>query len=54
MSEAFNPIYKLLKDEKIHTTACHPESNGALEVCHKTLINYIRCSCNPKLNNWDE
>jgi hypothetical protein len=36
------------------TTAYHPESNGALERTHKTLINYLRCFCNIKTNDWDE
>jgi transposase InsO family protein len=37
MSEVFKRICKLLKIEKIHTTAYHPESNGALERTHKTI-----------------
>jgi hypothetical protein len=54
MSELFKRVCKLLKIEKIHTTAYHPESNGAVERAHKSLIEYLRCFCNPKLNNWDE
>jgi hypothetical protein len=54
MGEVFKKVCKLLKVEKIHATAYHPESNGALERTHKTLTEYLRCFCNPKLNNWDE
>jgi hypothetical protein len=54
MSEVFKRICKLFKIEKVHTTAYHPESNGALERPHKTLTNYLRCFCDKKLNNWDE
>jgi transposase InsO family protein len=43
MSEIFKRVCKLLKIEKIHTTAYHPESNGALERAHKSLIEYLRC-----------
>jgi hypothetical protein len=54
MSDVFKRICKLFKIEKIHTTAYHPESNGALERTHKTLANYLRCFCDKKLNTWDE
>ncbi|PNF41072.1 hypothetical protein B7P43_G06245 [Cryptotermes secundus] len=54
MSDVFKRICKLFKIEKTHTTAYHPESNGALERTHKTLTNYLRCFCDRKLNNWDE
>jgi hypothetical protein len=54
MSDVFKRICKLFKIEKIHPTAYHPESNGALRRTHKTLTNYLRCFCDKKLNNWDE
>jgi hypothetical protein len=54
MSDVFKRICKLLKVEKLHTTAYHPESNGALERTHKTLANYLRCFCNAKTSDWDE
>jgi hypothetical protein len=38
MSDVFKRICKLFKIKKICTTAYHPESNGALERTHKTLI----------------
>jgi hypothetical protein len=40
MSDVFKCICKLLKIDKICTTAYHPESNGALESTHKTLTIY--------------
>jgi transposase InsO family protein len=54
MSDVFKRICKLFKIEKLCTTAYHPESNGALERTHKTLVNYLRCFCNAKTNDWDE
>jgi transposase InsO family protein len=52
--EVYKRICKLLKIEKIYTTAYHPESNGALERPHKTLTNSLRCFRDAKTNNWDE
>ena len=54
MSDMFKRICKLFKIEKINTTAYHPESNGALERTHKTLVTYLRCFCNPKTSDWDK
>jgi len=42
MSEMFKNTSKLLKINKIQTTAYHPESNGALERSHRTLAEYLR------------
>jgi len=38
LSEVFKNVCKLLKITKVQTTAYHPESNGALERLHRTLI----------------
>lgn len=54
MSDMFKKICKLFKIEKIHTAAYHPESNGALERTHKTLVTYLRCFCDPKTPDWDK
>jgi Integrase core domain. len=43
MSDVFKKICKLFKITKLKTTAYHPESNGALERSHKTLLTYLRC-----------
>jgi len=53
MSEIFKNICKLLKINKIQTTAYHPESNGALERSHRTLAEYIR-HINKDQTDWDE
>jgi hypothetical protein len=53
MSDVFKRICKLFKIEKICTTAYHPQSNGSLERTHKTLVNYLRCFCDTKSNDWD-
>ena len=47
-------IFKRLKIHKINTSAYHPESNGALERTHKTMVEYLRCFCNPRGTDWDK
>jgi len=42
MSEMFKNTCKLLKIEKIQTTAYYPEKNEALERSHQTLAEYFR------------
>jgi len=42
LSKIFKNMCKLLKINKIQTTAYHPESNGALERSHRTLAEYLR------------
>jgi hypothetical protein len=51
--DIFKRLCKLLKIHKLNTSAYHPESNGSLERAHKTMIEYLRCFCDPKNNNWD-
>jgi len=41
LSEIFKNTCKLLKIDKIQTTAYHSESNGALERSHRTLAENI-------------
>lgn len=54
ISEIFKNTCKLLKVEKIQTTAYHPESNGALERSHRTLAEYLRHYINADQTDWDE
>ncbi|KMQ90281.1 enzymatic polyprotein endonuclease reverse, partial [Lasius niger] len=54
MSEIFKNTCKLLKIEKIKTTAYHLESNGALERSHRTLAEYLRHYINADQTDWDE
>lgn len=41
-SEVFKRVCKLLKIEKIQTTAYRPQSNGALERSHRSLVEYLK------------
>lgn len=50
----FKDVCKLLKIEKIQTTAYHPESNEALELSHRTLDEYLRHYINADQTDWDE
>jgi transposase InsO family protein len=54
MSNIFKHICKILNIKKLHTTAYHPQSNGALERSHSTLKNYIRSFDDKDQTNWDE
>ena len=54
LSEIFKNTCKLLKINKIQTTAYHPESNGALERSHRTLAEYLRHYINEDQTDWDE
>ncbi|XP_060854939.1 uncharacterized protein LOC132932576 [Metopolophium dirhodum] len=42
LSKTFTEVCKLLKINKIKTSAYHPLSNGALERSHKSLAEYLR------------
>jgi len=54
VSDIFKNTCKLLKISKIQTTAYHPQSNGALERSHRTLVEYIRHFINDEQSDWDE
>ncbi|KAM0730356.1 Retrovirus-related Pol polyprotein from transposon 412 [Formica fusca] len=54
LSEIFKNTCKLLKINKIQTTAYYPESNGALERSHRTLAEYVRHYINDDQTDWDE
>jgi len=54
LSEIFKNTCRLLKIDKIQTTAYHPESNGALERSHRTLAEYLRHYINKDQTDWDE
>lgn len=53
-SKEFTKLCKLFGIKKMHTTAYHPQSNGALERAHRSLGQYLRifAQSNPQL--WDE
>lgn len=54
MSNFMKELCKLLKIEKISTSAYHPQSNGTLERSHRTLGEYLRNYTNGDTANWDE
>ena len=54
LSQVFKNVCKLLKIEKIQTTAYHPQSNGALERSHRTLAEYLRNFIEEDQTDWDE
>ena len=53
VGEVFKNTCKLLKITKIQTTAYHPESNGALERSHRTLVEYLRHYIDGDQTDWD-
>lgn len=53
MSKLFSNISKSFKIKKINSTAYHPETNGALERSHSTLINYLKNYINIYQCDWD-
>ena len=52
LSEMFKNICKLFRITKLQTTAYHPESNGALERSHKTLVEYLRHYIDNDQSDW--
>jgi transposase InsO family protein len=42
MGDVFRRLCKLLKVHKLNTNSYRPQSNGALERAHKTMIEYLR------------
>ncbi|HBK83636.1 MAG TPA: hypothetical protein DDZ41_08575, partial [Flavobacterium sp.] len=52
-SDLLKRICKLLRIEKIQTSAYHPQSNGALERSHRTLGEYLRNFTNGDSIDWD-
>lgn len=53
MSKTFTEMCKLLKINKINSSAFHPQSQGGLERSHRTLKEYLRSFVDIKLTNWD-
>lgn len=53
MSEIFKNVCKLLKITKLNTSAYHPQTNGALERSHRTIIEYVRTFTAADNSNWD-
>lgn len=53
ISDVFKNVCKLLKITKLQTSAYHPQSNGALEKSHNTLVEFLRTCCEKDYSNWD-
>lgn len=53
-SKEFTKLCKLFGIKKMHATAYHPQSNGALERAHRSLGQYLRSFCQDSPQHWDE
>lgn len=53
MSNLLKEFSKFFHMKQIHTTAYHPQSNGALERCHSTIKDYLKHYINEYQDNWD-
>ncbi|KAJ8895448.1 hypothetical protein PR048_000781 [Dryococelus australis] len=51
--EMFRQICKLLKIKKIKTSVYRPQSNGAIEIWHRTLAEFLRHFITNKQCAWD-
>uniref|UniRef100_A0A8C5DMZ9 Gypsy retrotransposon integrase-like protein 1 n=1 Tax=Gouania willdenowi TaxID=441366 RepID=A0A8C5DMZ9_GOUWI len=54
MSKIFAQVLKQLNIQHYHSSAFHPESQGALERFHQTLKTMLRTYCLEFENDWDE
>ena len=54
MSGIFQQVMHELGIKQYRSSACHPESQGALERFHQTLKNMIRSYCFDTEKDWDE
>lgn len=52
MSSVFSEICRLLGVNKLHSTAYHHETIGALENTHKSLGAYLRIQCSNNSTDW--
>lgn len=54
ISREFSKLYKQFGIRKIHASAYHPQSNGALERAHRGLGHYLRIFAHNHPTKWDE
>jgi len=54
VTKVFRNTCKMLKINKIQSTAFHPESQGSIERSHRVLAEYLRHYVNEDQTNWDE
>ena len=53
VSEVFRNTCKVLKINKIQSTAVHLESQGSIEWSHRVLAEYVRQYVREDQTNWD-
>lgn len=53
ISKEFSKLCKFFGIRKIHASAYHPQSNGALERAHRSLGQYLRIFAHENPQNWD-
>ena len=53
LSDNFSNVAKLFQIKKLKTTSYHPQTNGALERTHKTLVEYLRHFIKEDQSDWD-
>lgn len=51
-SKLFKNLCKIFKIKKIRTSSHHPQSNGSLERCHRSMKEYFRQFINNDQSNW--
>jgi hypothetical protein len=54
MGNVFKRLCKLLRVHKLNTSPYRPESNGSLEKTNKTMVEYLRCFCDPRGSDWNK
>ena len=52
-SELFREICKLTNTDKVYTTAYHPECDGQVKNCNKTLVNMLSFYTSRHQKDWD-
>lgn len=53
-SKLFKNLCKIFNIQKIRTSSHHPQSNGSLERCHRSMKEYFRHFINANQTNWAE
>lgn len=51
-SKLFKALCKFFQIKKIRTSSHHPQSNGGLERCHRSMKEYFRHFIDEKQSNW--
>lgn len=54
ISQVMENVCRLLKIEKLTSTAYHHQSIGSLEIAHKHLVAFLRTYCNNVCHSWSD